>query len=188
MKALIGLGVAVFLIVAGTFMWFLGINNTCARYESDIDARYNKNQISLAGYTNKIMDMVQVPKMAVQHIKDVATSAIQGRYGKEGAKQLFLAIQEQNPSVDQMLYRQLMQAIEAGRNGWDADQTTMADMCGSYQKYYIVAPTSSIAGFWGYPHDDYKISNEKGKCAPVITEQTAEDFKTKRTGPLQLNP
>lgn len=181
MKFGIGLTAAFFLIGISFVMMLFGVKNTCVSHEKGIEAQYEQNQNNLAGYTNKIMDMVQVPKMAMNQIKEVALAAIQGRYGKDGSKALFQAIQEQNPTVDSSLYRSLMQAMEAGRNGFDADQKTIIDKCRVYDTYAESAPQSFFVGFFGYPKYD------KTKCKPVITEQVDHDFKAKRTGPLQIN-
>lgn len=182
--AKIGLGVVVLVVLflGSCGMMAIGVKNSCISNESDISAQYKNNKIALAGYTNKIMDMVQVPKMAVQQIKDVATAAIQGRYGNKGSQALFQAIQEQNPSVDAGLYRQLMQAMEAGRNSFDADQKTLMDKCNVYEKYRTQEPQEMLVGFFGFPKFD------KTQCTPVTTAQTEQDFKNKTTGPLQINP
>jgi hypothetical protein len=179
----IGLGVvaAALLFGGGFIMMLFGVKNSCVRQENGIEAQYKQNQNNLAGYTNKIMDMVQVPKMAKDHIKEVATAAIQGRYGKDGSKALFQAIAEQNPTVDSGLYRQLMEAMEAGRTSFAADQTSLLDKCRVYDTYAESAPQSFFVGMFGYPR------YEKSKCQPVITDQTAQDFEKKRTGPLQIN-
>lgn len=182
-KLFIGFGAAAVLFGIIFVVAIFGVKNTCVVHENGIGAQYEANQIALAGYTNKIMDMVQVPKMAKDHIKEVALAAIQGRYGANGSQAVFHAVQEQNPTVDSGLYRSLMQAMEAGRNGFDADQKTMQDKCRTYRNYYQSAPQSFLVGFLGYP----KASLDTVECKPVITEQTREDFRTKNTGPLQIN-
>lgn len=161
-------------------MTVMGINNQCIAQENGIDAQYDSNKVALAGYTNRIMDMVQVPNLAKDHIKEIATAAIQGRYGTEGARAVFHAVKEQNPTVDSGLYRTLMQSMEAGRNGFDADQRALLDKCRVYRTYYQSFPNSIVAGFMGFPKVD------QTKCKPVTTEQTETDFRTKTTGPLQL--
>jgi hypothetical protein len=182
--AKIGLGLVVFVVLffGSCGMMAIGVKNSCITHENGIDAQYKENKIALAGYTNKIMDMVQVPKMAVQQIKEVATAAIQGRYGDKGSQALFQAIKEQNPSVDPGLYRQLMQAMEAGRNSFDADQKTLMDKCSVYKSYYEHDPQELFVGFFGFPKFD------KTQCNPVTTAQTEQDFKNKTTGPLLINP
>jgi hypothetical protein len=160
----------------------LGVKNTCVVQTNAIQAQYEGNKVSLAGYTNKIMDMVQVPAMAKDHIKEVAQAAIQGRYGADGAKQVFLMVKEQNATVDPGLYRSLMAAMEAGRNGFDADQKSLLDKCRVHNTYVESAPQSFFVGFLGYPHADLA-----DKCKPVTTEQTEQDFRNHTTGPLKIN-
>ena len=179
-KVLIGLSVGAILFGLSCVAYIFGVKNQCVAFEKGVEAQYEQNQNNLAGYTNKIMDMVQVPKMAVGHIKEVAEAAIKGRYGDKGAQALFQMIQEQNPTVDAGLYRNLQQAMEAGRNSFAADQTTIIDKCRVYDTYAEQAPQSFLVGMFGYPKYD------KSKCKPVITDQTVKDFAAKRTGPLQI--
>lgn len=179
-KTLIVLLVLFVMLGGSCLLSLMGVSNSCVAQENGIDAQYEKNKVALAGYTNKILDMVQVPKMAKSHILEITTAAIQGRYGQNGAQAIFHAVKEQNPSVDPQIYRTLMQAMEAGRNGFDADQAVLLDKCRVYKTYYMQFPNSLIAGWMGFPKID------QTKCKPVITEQTETDFKNKRTGPLQL--
>jgi len=160
----------------------MGVKNTCVVQTNAIQAQYDGNKVSLAGYTNKIMDMVQVPAMAKNHIKELTVAAIQGRYGADGAKAVFQAVNEQNPTVDPGLYRSLMAAMEAGRNGFDADQKSLLDKCRVHSTYVESAPQNFLVGFLGYPHADLA-----DKCKPVTTEQTEQDFRNHTTGPLKLN-
>jgi len=179
-KTLIILLVLFVVLGGGCLMSLMGVNNTCIAQENGIDAQYDGNKVALAGYANKIMDMVQVPKMAKDHILEITRAAIQGRYGQNGAQAIFHAVREQNPSVDPQIYRTLMNAMEAGRNGFDADQKVLLDKCRAYKTYYQQFPNSLVAGFMGFPKID------QTKCKPVITEQTETDFQNKRTGPLKI--
>lgn len=170
-----------FVVFGGScLMTVMGVNNQCVAQENGIDAQYDSNKVALAGYANKIMDMVQVPKMAKDHIVEITKAAIQGRYGENGAQAVFQAVKEQNPTVDNGLYRTLMQSMEAGRNGFDADQKVLLDKCRVYKTYYQQFPNSLVAGFIGFPKFD------QTKCKPVTTEQTETDFRNKTTGPLKL--
>jgi len=165
---------------ASCFLTIMGVSNSCISQENGIDYQYDTNKSALAGYANRILDMVQVPKMAKDQILEITKAAIQGRYGEKGAQAVFVAIREQNPTVDASLYRTLMQSMEAGRTSFDADQKQLLDKCRAYKTYYQQFPNSLVAGMMGYPKFD------QTKCTPVTTEQTETDFKNKRTGPLQI--
>lgn len=179
-KGLIIVVVVLVMLVGGCLMTLMGVNNTCIAQENGIDAQYESNKVALAGYANRIMDMVQVPKMAKEHILEIAKAAIQGRYGQNGAQAVFSAVREQNPTVDPGIYRTLIQSMEAGRISFDADQKVLLDKCRAYRTYYQQFPNSMVAGFMGFPKMD------QTKCKPVTTEQTETDFRNKRTGPLQI--
>jgi len=180
MRILLGLIVALVLIVGSTFAYIIGVKNAFVFHENGIDAQYEQNQNTLATYTNKVLEVIQVPKMAKEHIKDVATTYMQGRYGKEGSNALFQMISEQNPNVDPVLYRQIQQVMEAGRNSFEMNQKVLIDKCRVYKTYYQSIPESLIAAFFGYPKYD------ANKCKPVITDDTAKSFETKRNAPIQI--
>jgi len=179
-KILLGCVVAAFILGLSLVAALFGVKNTCVSHEKGIEAQYEQNQNNLASYINKVMDMVQVPKMAVGHIKEVAEAAIKGRYGEQGSQALFQAIVENNPSVDAGLYRNIQQAMEAGRESFSADQKTLIDKCRVYDTYTEQAPQSFFVGFFGYPKYD------RTQCKPVINDDTVKAFETKRTGPLQI--
>jgi hypothetical protein len=180
MKILLGLIIALVLIVGSTFLYVIGVKNTFVLHEEGISAQYEQNQNNLASYTNKVLDIIQVPKMAKEHIKEVATAYMQGRYGKEGSKAVIQLMVEQNSNVDPVLYRQIQQVMEAGRDSFEMNQKTLIDKCRVYKTYYQTIPESLIATFFGYPKYD------ASKCKPVITDDTAKSFETKRTAPIQI--
>ena len=171
-------------------MAVVGVKNTCAKHEAGINKQYKRNQSNLASYTQKIMEMVQVPTMAKDDAKELITAAIQGRYGKDGSKAVFQFLQEQNHTVDAALYRNLQQAMEAGRDAFDNNQAQLMDRCGVYEEYMGTSPSGDIAGFIGFPNEGFLGDEDDPdiKCNPVITKDTAEAFGTKRSAPLQLRP
>lgn len=186
----IGLASVVGLLVIGLilFVYSLSVKNNCIDFEGSIDAQYKQNQNNLSTYSKKILEMVQVPKMNVKHVTQVTEAAMKGRYGKDGVKAVLTAVAEdnQNATVDAQLYRNIQQAMEAGRDSWEANQKTLLDICGEYYKYHSKAPQSAFVG--DYPNKGYSIKDEApdSKCVPVITARTAESFETKREEALQI--
>lgn len=174
-------------IILGAFVGigavsYVSAYNTANRMERSIVATDENNRNILAQYGNRIAEAAQIPAMQRDDMKDVITAALEGRYGKDGARAVFQAIQEQNPNIDSTVYVQLQRMIEAGRIEFAAAQTKMVDQKRIYE--------TSLGSFWqgtwmsvaGYPRidlDEYQI---------VSTARADEAFQTGIEEPMQLRP
>jgi len=157
--------VLIVLAVIGVFVGLLVQSYVSAynygnKAEKEILASWENNENILAQYSLKIQEMAQVPAMYAADLKDTYTSAIQGRYGKDGSKAMMQWIQEKNPNFDSTMYIKLQQVMEAGRNKFENAQTIFVDKKRTYETNlgYL------WRGYWmrtaGYPNIDlskYKI-------------------------------
>lgn len=173
-------GVVLGATVATCAVSYVSAYNTGNRLEKEIVATDENNRNILAQYGNRIAEAAQIPAMQRDDMKDVITSALQGRYGKDGAKAVFQAIQEQNPNIDSTVYVQLQRMIEAGRTEFASAQTKLVDQ----KRIYETALGSFWQGTWmgvaGYPKIDlteYKI---------VSTDRADSAFNTGVEQPMQL--
>lgn len=178
--AILAFLVAAALVVFGSYV---SASNRGNDLEQLIKATYENNENVLAQYSQKVMETAQVPSMMTEDLSKIAKAAIEGRYGPDGSKAIFQAIQEQNPQLDPMLYRQVQQVIEGGRTEFQNNQTRLIDQKRAYQ----TALGTFWGGMWlriaGYP----KIDLDKYKI--VTTDRASEAFKTgKEAGPLTLRP
>ena len=173
-------------IIVGTVaavICYISAANLGNAMEQNIKATYENNKNVLAQFGQKVLEAAQVPEMARDDISAVASKAMQGRYGADGSKSVFQAIQEQNPQVDPVLYRQVQQIIESGRTEFQNDQTRLIDQ----KRVYETALGSVWQGMWmrmaGYPRinlDEFKI---------VGTDRSEQAFKKgKESSPIQLRP
>jgi hypothetical protein len=171
------------LVLGGTSCGvIIGVNNGLVRQENDIIAQYKDNQNNYDNMWKKFQEAAQVPAMYTEDMKKVFDSAITSRYGAEGSKALFQMIKEQNPNFDASLYAKLQAMIEAGRNSFQAAQTTILDKCRVYTNDLEVFPNSFVAGFLGFP----KKIDEDVHCKPVTSERTENVFKTKKDEAVKL--
>lgn len=177
------LALAVVVVAAGVgFASYVSAANRGNQLEAGLKATWEDNENILGQYGQKVLEASQVPDMARDDIARVTREAIQGRYGAEGSQAIFQAISEQNPQVDPVLYRNIQQIIEGGRNQFQTGQTRLIDQ----KRVYETALGTFWGGMWmriaGYPKVDlakYKI---------ITTDRASDAFSAGKEAPLQLRP
>lgn len=176
---------AVFLFLAGVFgvgvMSYVNAANFGNSMEQRLISQKENNRNKLAQYGQKVLEVSQVPDMYKNDMVELATAAIQGRYGADGSKATFQFIKEQNPTLDPSMYKQIQQVIEAGRNDFQAGQTAMIDVRRQYQTALGTVWFGMWMRFAGYPKvnlADFDI---------VSTDLADTAFKNKKeNGPIKL--
>lgn len=160
---------------------YVSANNYGVRMEAQLKAKWDDNRNVLAQYGQKISEMVQVPEMMKNDLKEVATAAIEGRYGEDGSRAVFQWIQEQNPQLDSSVYLQVQRAIEAGRDEFKNSQTQLLDIKRSYETslgYFWQGMWLRIAGFPKTDLDKYRV---------ISTDRANNAFEAgKEEAPLKL--
>ena len=167
---LVGVVVAV---VASTY-------NTCVTHEAAIVAQYDQNRNNYDNYFKKIKEMAQVTDMYAGDFKKIYDGVMQGRYGADGSKAMMQWIQENNPQLSPELYTRIQQAIEAGRNGFEADQKALIARKQAYDVYRKSFPNNFVVGLVGFPKIDLS------KYDIVTSAETEKAFDTKKADPIQL--
>lgn len=144
----------------GVVVMYVTYANKGVQFETRLKSTYDENKVVLNSYTSKVQEIAQVPAMFKDDLEDVIEATFQGRYGENGSQAVFQWIQEQNMSLDPMLYRQIQQVMEAGRNEFAASQKQLIDV----KRNYEASLNYVWSGFWldmaGYPKvdlNDYKI-------------------------------
>ena len=182
--AIVGM-IAALVIVLGlasiAFFSYVSANNYGVAMEAQLKAKWDDNRNILAQYGQKISEMVQVPEMMKNDLREVTAAAIEGRYGEGGSKAVFQWIQEQNPQLSPEVYTQVQRAIEAGRDEFKNSQTALLDLKRSYE--------TSLGYFWkgmwlriaGFPKTDLS------KYQVISTDRANRAFETgKEDAPLKL--
>lgn len=180
LKIGIGFAVVSLLLAATVFGCAVGVNNDCVRQEQGLEAQYKQDQNDYAAYFDKVKEMAEVPDMYTADMRKVFDGAMQGRYGSGGSKAVVSFIQEHNPQLDARLYVQIEQAIEAGRNQFEAEQKMLLDKKRVYEVTLGEFPSGSVARMLGFPKKDLT------EFDIVTNDATETAFKTKKAGPLSL--
>lgn len=179
--ALIALGVVIAIFV-GIVLSYISAANTANSFEQRLIAAKADSENVLGQYGQKIAEMVQVTDMARDDLIKTIKEAIGGRYGEDGSRAALQMIQEQNPSVDGTLYRDIQQEIRSGRTEFKTSQTRVLDIRQAYYTALGTVWTGFFMRMAGYPKskfEDFDI---------VTTDRASEAFKTGKEAPIQLRP
>lgn len=158
----------------------LGFRTDCVAFEAGIPAQFDQNRNNYDNMWKTFKEMAQVTVVYETHIKEVFDGAIKGRYGTNGAKQMFLALKEDNPKLDPSLYTKIQTAIEAGRIGFAADQKQLIDKKRQYNQL-LQGNTALIANvFFHFPRIDLN------KYDIVTSDVTTKAFTSKKADQIQV--
>lgn len=180
LKILAGLSGLLFLTIALLGITAISTSNNLATQEEGIKAQYEQNQNNYDNFVKKVRETAQVPSMYADDLRNLYGETMRGRYGADGSRALLQFIKEHNPTLDAGLYRQVQQVIEAGRNSFAADQTTLIDKKRVYETTLAIFPNNILARFLGFPRI------ELAKYGIVTSAETANAFETKKAEPIKL--
>ena len=145
----------------------------CIKAEAGIKAQYSQNQNNYDNMWKRFKEIAAVPEMYANDLKELWSKAMSSRYDKEG-NTMFRWIQEQNPSLDPTVYKQLQRALEAGRNSFEGEQKQLL----ARKQQYEVLINGNRGLFFNMWFNFPRIELEK---YDIITSDKTEDvFKSKK--------
>lgn len=151
-----GVFVALIVFVGSIIGYGVSVNNTAVRTENSLVAQYEQNQNNLSQYSNKIVEMVQVPEMYKNDYKDVITSALTGRYGANGSQAQFQWLKEHNINFDSSLYGKIQDEMAIGRDKFENEQKKLIDRKRVYEDALGTFPHGVLLKALGFPTDKIK--------------------------------
>lgn len=181
-KMVLAAVVALFMLTIIGVSCTVSAANEMAGHEAAIEAQYNQNRNNYGNYYAKLTEAAQVPEMYRDDLMKVYGSAVEGRYGKDGAKQVVLFIQEHNPNLDPRMYLEIQHIIEAGRDKFEADQKLLLDRKRAYEVALNTFPKGGLARILGYPKKDLT------KYDIITDDRTEKAFSDKKADPIKLRP
>ena len=166
------IGAGAVVLVIGVVASYIGAANYGNDLETQLDAKYQNNEVILSSGYQQLQGVAGVTKMATDDQIAIFTAAIQGRYGANGSQAVFQMLKEQNPQIDHQLYRKVQQIVESTQKEFQNGQTEFLEMKRSYTR----ALGTVWQGFWlaraGYP----KVDLNKYKI--ISSDSAADAFKT----------
>jgi len=181
MKYVIGVVAALLLLVGGLFTTYVQYHNVGVQYETKLDATWQENKVTLNTYTTKVQETAQVPGMYKKDLLQVVEATFNGRYGEDGSKGVVQFIQEKNMNLDPLMYRQIQQVIESGRNEFNTSQKTLVDVKRSYEQQLGMFWSGTWLKIAGYP----KVDLNKYKI--VVLDNVDVKFESGKDSVIKLN-
>jgi hypothetical protein len=152
----------------------LGFRSDCISAEAGIKAQYKQNQNNYDNMWKKFLEASQVNKAYADDLKELYKDAMTGRYGANGSQATFQFIKEHNPTLDPQTYVKLQALIEAGRNGFEAEQKQLLDRKMQYEQFLGSTSALVFNNFFNFPRIDLD------KYDIVTSSKTEKVFEDKK--------
>jgi hypothetical protein len=156
----------------------ISIRDNFVKVENSIPAIYEDSKNVHSNYVLKIKEMAQVPKMATEQLSRIVKDAIQGRYGDDGSKAVFQFIKEQNPTIDPTLYTNIQKEIAGGRTDFENKIRMVIDKKRVATDMLDQTVGGTFLKFMGMPRKSFGYNGDKDDYPVIMSEQSAETFKT----------
>jgi uncharacterized protein YneF (UPF0154 family) len=146
MKVILGIVLVVVMFVGFVLagMYFSNSNKEID-LRTQITAQNGKIEAVFDQMVKIISGKSQVTSEYKNSFKDIYIGIMEGRYSK-GDGALLKLVQEQNPTFDALLFKELSQSIEVERNNFTREQETMIDLVRVHTNLLTKFPSSLFLG------------------------------------------
>jgi hypothetical protein len=195
LKRQTGSGKTIFLVILLTLASAAGfyLVNSFKYHDLAVDSEVNieKQRESIlnhiTSHSNKIMEMAQVPAMAAKQVTKMYTDVMKGRYGKDGSKAMFQMLTEQNPTLDQGIFKEIQREMAGGRDKIANYSDRMIELNKVYKQHL----KRKWSGWWiaheGYPDAEYVAADAKGNYDAFLNAYSAVVDETNRDEGIKLD-
>lgn len=181
MKLFAGILIALLAIGGIIGLMYVSNYNKAVKHEEAIIAQYDSNRNALSALTLTVMESAQVPEIARDDLKDVISSALEGRYGEDGSNAMFQAMTEAYPGeLSSELYTNIQNQIESGRRNFANNQDMLLAKVQGYRTDLRSFVSGTFMGAAGFPElnlEDYTI---------VVSQDAQDAFNSGVDGGMTL--
>lgn len=150
-------------------------NNSEAKLRNKAEAQ---EQVCKDNFDNMFKSIAQVAQVADEYKEtfvEIYPSLIEGRYNDDNV--LMKWVTESNPDFDTRLYQQLIDVIEAKRDGFTHEQDKLADIVREHKDLLDTWPSSMFVG-----------DEEPLNVTFISSEKTKETYRTGEENDIDLFP
>lgn len=124
----------------GLLRYYHSVQRQGAAFEKKLNILYESNQIQLDSYLDTFYNIAGMASLKSDRMDEILTDACKGLYdGKTSAKpgpgQLFSAIAEVYPPLDQQLYEKIVESVSKGRWAYRHKQSKLAGLLYQYDEW-----------------------------------------------------
>lgn len=172
------IGFALIAVVISVFV-IISHRNEAVALKENVSAQYTANKSEYDNMWKSFVEMAQVSDKQAEDFKKIYTDMITGRYSGD-KNLLFKMVKEDNPKIDQGLYRDLQNHVAAGRSQFNNSQKTLADKIREYNTYIRVHfIMNTFCNYKTLNADDFIVTSGKTKKAFDSGEDDAIDLNGK---------
>ena len=181
---MIGMFIMMCVIGGIVAMQAVSFHDNSIQAEIAIKAKDKSNSAEFDTHFTTVKEMMQVTDAYASDFKKTYTEIMEGRYADK-PQVMMNWIKEQNPNLDSKMYEKVQNQILIGRKDFKNAQQELVDQVRAYESTLNVVSGKLMNTVVGMASEKFpRIDLEH--YTPVISENTAKAFETRRAEPMKL--